>query len=182
MTRTSALLLAVWLLAGCRGEEVEVHRVLKAAVSEAVPAPVPPAADERALRWDAPKGWRALPGGGMRYATFVIPGPGGSSVELSVVALQGRAGGELANINRWRGQVGLPPLDEGSLEKRSERVNSAAGTLRAVDYGGREPAGTRILGAILRWREKTWFFKILGPDPAVAAAKPAFLAFLKSLR
>ena len=80
--------------------------------------PPPRPTGQGALKWALPKGWTETPGSGMRYATLTPPGAG--KVEMSVVVLPGAAGGELANVNRWRGQIGLPPLDEAALGSRPE--------------------------------------------------------------
>ena len=40
----------------------------------------------------------------------------------------------------------------------------------------------RIVGAIVPVNGATWFFKLMGPDATVSAAKPAFLEFLKTVR
>lgn len=172
-------LLAAALACGCGREDVEIYRVPKegaSALEAAAPAAPTPAG--RALSWDAPAGWQPRPAGGMRYATFVIPGPAGEA-ELSVVTLPGDAGGALANVNRWRGQIALAPLDAKGLESLSRRVESRAGPLRVVDFSA---GRSRLLAAILSKGGSSWFFKMTGPPSAVGAAKPGFLLFLKSLR
>jgi hypothetical protein len=40
---------------------------------------------------------------------------------------------------------------------------------------------SRTLGAILYLGDEAWFFKLSGPDATVAAQKPAFLDFLKTV-
>ena len=50
--------------------------------------------------------WVVKPPAPMRKATFGVPA-GSAEADLSITAFPGDVGGELANINRWRGQVGL---------------------------------------------------------------------------
>jgi len=50
----------------------------------------------------------------MRFATFLAPGSSGL-VEVAVTRLAGRGGGELANVNRWRDQMGLAPISADEL-------------------------------------------------------------------
>lgn len=57
-----------------------------------------------------------------------------------------------------------------------DRQGDGAGT--ESDPGERE----RMLAAIVPQGPQTWFFKVTGPDQAVAAQKAAFDEFLKSLR
>ncbi|MGC3999261.1 MAG: hypothetical protein QM767_18210 [Anaeromyxobacter sp.] len=111
-----AALLAASMLAGCDRDGVTHFRVpreraqplaMPAAMTGAPPGmqgdvPPPPPV-EGGLRWSLPQGWtEARGGGGMRFATLKPAVPG--KVDVSVVVLSGAAGGELANVNRWRNQ------------------------------------------------------------------------------
>jgi hypothetical protein len=52
-----------------------------------------------------------------------------------------------------------------------------------VDFANPQAAKSqRILGALVPYGGATWFFKLMGPDSTVAAAKPAFLAFLQNVK
>jgi hypothetical protein len=116
----------------------------------------------------------------MRKASFAVPGPGGSA-DLSVTAFPGDVGGELANVNRWRGQVGLRPLSDADLPGAAERVQLNGMQFVIVDLaGGQSPK--RLLGAIVPFGDGTWFFKLLGPDAVVAANRQAFLDFLRTVK
>ncbi|TBR26358.1 hypothetical protein EPO15_00275 [bacterium] len=131
-----------------------------------------------ALSWKAPAGWTEKAGAGMRRATFVVPGSAGPA-DLSVISLPGDAGGDLPNVNRWRGQIGLPAWDEASFKKGAVKVPSKAGTFTLVDLSG---GGQRMAAAMLTRNEETWFFKLLGPDATVGAALPAFRGFLAGIK
>lgn len=106
------------------------------------------------ISWVLPVGWTQREASGMRYATLVpAAGP-----EVSVTRLGGGGGGMLANVNRWRGQVFLPPLTEAEL----------AASLKEVSLGGEDKASVvdivgpkgRILGALIPVAGgQTWFFK-----------------------
>ena len=39
-----------------------------------------------------------------------------------------------------------------------------------------------MLGAMVPYEGAMWFFKLSGPDALVAATKPAFLEFLKTVK
>src|SRR5690606_17030938 len=74
--------------------------------------------------WVAPAGWSRMPGERpMRVATYEAASESGP-VEVAVTRFPGRVGGELANINRWRGQMGLPAIDESELESVIERFEA----------------------------------------------------------
>jgi hypothetical protein len=52
--------------------------------------------------------------------------------------------------------------------------------LTGPDATGKPPA--RILVAVVKREEQTWFFKLQGPSDLVATQKSAFDGFLKSVR
>jgi hypothetical protein len=85
------------------------------------------------VRWTLPAGWREEKGkAGDRVATLSF-GKTAPAFELSVTKLGGAAGGPLANVNRWRGQLGLSPLGEAELPANSAPLSG--GGLR-VDFEG----------------------------------------------
>lgn len=78
--------------------------------------------------WKTPKGWTEEPGTGMRKATFVIAtgekssraeeysGNGGVNSKLECTVIPLPSTGVLANVNRWRKQIGLPGLSAEELK------------------------------------------------------------------
>jgi hypothetical protein len=132
------------------------------------------------MKWVAPKGWTETPGSGMRYATLTPPGAG--KVELSVVVLPGPAGGEPANVNRWRGQIGLPPLEEAALAANRKAVKTKAGQVAVYDFTSLGESKTRMVAGLLATADgNTWFFKLMGDADPVAKAKPSFMKYLETL-
>lgn len=141
-----------------------------------------PTANGSDLAWSAPADWKPKPAGAMRKGSFTVSGAAGDA-DLSITAFPGDVGGELANLNRWRGQIQLGPLTDADLPGATTRVEQNSLTFVVVDYvspSSNKPS--RILGAIVPFNGATWFFKLMGPDATVAEAKPAFLEFLKTVR
>ena len=202
-----------WMAAGCGKDEVRVYQApqdappvaaanpqggaaLTSAASE-IPksaasgssssAGSESSASERpAVPWTVPAGWEEKPASGMRVASYGVKRPDGRSVDISVVAMGGGAGGELENVNRWRDQIGLEPATEADLAGLRSII--PAGNRQVVMYqldgkkavlDGKYPA--RTLAAILPAGEMTVFFKITGESALVAEQKPQFLAWLKSV-
>lgn len=135
-----------------------------AAVAFAQPATRPAApAGERfvagSLVFTLPAGWKAEPGSGMRFATLVTPG----GVPVSVTRLNGDGGGVLMNINRWRGQLMLPPIDAAELAKVTTAVDAAGLKMIYVDI--KSDAG-RTVGAVIPTGNLTWFLKAQVKDAA----------------
>lgn len=137
-----------------------------------------PVASGPGLAWSAPAGWDDVAPGPMAKATYRIAGPEGTA-ELAAYAFPGDVGGELANVNRWRGQAGLPPLGEGELGGALTRIAAGGLSIDVVDVDG---PTSHLLGAIVPFGGSTWFFKLTGPSALVAREKAAFLAFLRTLR
>ena len=189
------LLLSALVLAGvgCKQEGVTHFRVAKETAQAAAPAPAapppsmgagevpPPPAPTAALKWTLPKGWSEEKSGGMRYATLKAPAQG--KLDISVVFLAGAAGGELANVNRWRGQIGLGPLDEAALGKARTAVKSRAGAVAGFDFTSDGQAKTRMVVGLLTTADgNSWFLKMVGDEAPVAKNKADFMRFLESLR
>lgn len=195
-----ALAAATLLLTACGDDQVSVYKVpkekepdLPVAAADSGPqaaAPAPgasmadtavPTASGDALVWQAPAGWTQKPAGAMRKASYSVPGDAGES-DLSVTAFPGDVGGELANVNRWRGQIALPPLAPEDLDGAVTRVDQGALKITLVELSSKgDPNNKAILGAIVPLGGATWFFKLSGPGTSVKAAKPAFLDFLRTV-
>jgi hypothetical protein len=89
-------------------------------------------------QWTLADGWQERPGSDIRYATLILPGAG-KPLELTVTALR-RSGDDaayaLVNINRWRGQLQLPPISADRLADESTQVTLAGATATVVDLVG----------------------------------------------
>ena len=126
------------------------------------------------LQYTLPPGWQEKPLSPMRLASFKAIAPNGKETDVSVVSLPGIAGGDLANVNRWRGQVQLAPIDEDTLAKSAEHVSANGHDFLVVDLVSDAPIDgekQRILAAILDENERAWFIKMTGEDAAVASQK-----------
>ena len=92
------------------------------------------------------------------------------------------AGTDDANVNRWRGQVGLSPVSPDELQKSAENVEAGGQPAQLYDIAGTNPGSgnaERILGVIQHRDDVAWFFKMTGDADLVEQQKPAFVAFLK---
>jgi hypothetical protein len=199
------LLLSASLLAfGCKpAPQVTRYEVKGEAAPVAAPAPAPaaqapaaaPAASApmvapasmkaEAASFDAPKwaklpaGWSVGPENSMRKATWIVSGPNGSTAEIAVTVFPGSVGGLAANVNRWRGQVGLPPSspDEIAASAKSGKV----GGIESQRFVMTSTDGKTSLDAFMTPKDgATWFFKMKGDAAAVAANAAAFAAFLSA--
>lgn len=194
MPKTTALLslaLLTLMLTGCKKkEEVRFYQAPKdepspLTANPALPPAQPPAAGSKPA-WQKPEGWTEKPASAMRLASFSSAEKDGESADISVVTLGGPAGGALANVNRWRGQIGLPEVDEAGLATQLTDMQIDGKAARIIDMAGTEPPEgktkpQRTIVAMVEVAGQTWFFKMSGEDSVVAAEKPALLAFLNSV-
>jgi hypothetical protein len=116
----------------------------------------------------------------MRYATLKPPVLG--KIDGSVVVLPGPAGGELANVNRWRNQIGLPPIDDAALAGARKVIQTKAGPLNVYDFTNGGKDGSRVVAGLTESGGSTWFVKLSGDAGSVGAARDDFMKLLRSLR
>jgi hypothetical protein len=92
------------------------------------------------VTWTAPEGWKEEKGPAPRYATFHL-GPKEKPIELSVTMLGKEAAGILPNVNRWRGQLGLAPVDEAGLAELTKDIKVNDGSAVLVSMTGSTAKG-----------------------------------------
>jgi hypothetical protein len=208
----STLLLGTLFLYSCKDRQITAYRAPKDPAPAVMPAassgqsgmpadhpPIPaggatpapggsmantavPTAGGSDLKWTAPDSWTPKSGSSMRKGSYAVKRDG-AEADLAITAFPGDTGGLHANLNRWRGQVGLSPASPAELDAALQHVDGQGLHFEVIDLVG--TAGnppTRLIGAIATYNGNSWFFKLLGPDPVVAAEKPAFLQFLQTVK
>lgn len=131
------------------------------------------------IKWQVPQSWTAVSPSSMRFASFTAPAENGEKIDISVVTFPGDGGSDPDNINRWRGQIGLPPLDRSSVGSQIAPLKTANATFSTTDIVG---AKTRTIAAWIRHDGRAWFFKATGPSAAVEKEKANFVKFIESVR
>lgn len=166
----------VLVIPGCEQRGIEEQEVAKGIEdvpeqAESTPAEQADASEEpdtRALGpWTVPDGWTLDPEPRqMRLATYLAPDPGGE-VEVAVSRFPGRVGGELANINRWRGQMGLSPVDASGLESVIERFTAPG--FEGYETRIESPNGVMLAAGVYDTNaDQSWFVRATVADTAVA--------------
>ena len=162
-----AACLATLLLTGCKDGGVD-------------PASAVSSPPEAILPQNLPDGWREAPASTVRSASYVLPGPGGTVADASLVITPGQPGGLLRHVNAWRVQFGQQPLDQGAFERTCRWTSTAVGEGVVVDItglaDGADPAfDGRLVAVVVERPAKTWFFKLRGNAALVAEHRTAFL-------
>lgn len=146
-------------------------------MTAANPAPSrPPAASSNLPNWTVPESWSDKGPRSMILASFSSQG---GAVEITVSMLGGGAGGTLPNINRWRGQVGLPPASEADLTSIAINIGVSGIDSTYVSLPG---ASQQIDAVIVPKGNQTWFFKAMGAPAAVQQETDNFKSFVQSVQ
>lgn len=132
------------------------------------------------LSWSTPEGWTERAPGAMRAVDFAV----GAEGECYLTLLGGDGGGLEANVQRWRGQMGLQPATAEELRAlRSFTFFGADGVV--VDLEGtwsEKRADYRLLGVLSIDDGEARFLKFVGPAALVGAEREAFFDLARSLR
>ena len=135
--------------------------------------------------WTVPPGWQEIPPAEFLLAEYTITGANGAKADVNVAMLNGEGGGVLPNVNRWRGQLGLPPATEENLPTVTSTLEVAGGQGTMVDMTGTDPKTgqkARLIGVILPQAGQTWFYKLMGDEQLVGQQKEAFVKFIQSAK
>jgi hypothetical protein len=150
---------------------------------------LPPGAmsQEANPQWAVPKDWEEGKPAPMRRATFFVKSADGQSAEIAISAFPGDVGGLLANVNRWRGQIGLGPVAPDEVASITSDVEVGGTKATVVDFQtDAAPAGKshpqRMVVVTLPHEGNSWFFKMTGDAPLVGAQREALVQFVKSVK
>jgi hypothetical protein len=127
--------------------------------------------------WEVPASWRELPAGQMQVAKFAVPARGPAKAEVSISRFPSDTGGTLANVNRWRRQLGLAEVSEAELAGMVSALGPSHPEGKLVDLTHEQ---RRLVGAIVPRSGAYWFYKLMGDAAAVAPEKDAFVRFAQS--
>ena len=128
------------------------------------------------ISYDTPAGWNQGDLKTMRQAAFIVA-DGEKTASITVIRL--RPSSVLANVNRWRDQIGLAAMTQAELDKefKTLTVDGIAG-----HYSESVGKTETILGVIVERDGQAWFIKLQGDVKLAAAEKERFEAFVKSVK
>jgi hypothetical protein len=100
---------------------------------------------DKPLAWELPTGWKLDKANRQgRYATIFVGEKDALELSITKLSREGQASSVLANVNRWRNQLALPPVTEDELRSDIKELKAEAGTITVVDLTG---AGSGKTGA-----------------------------------
>jgi len=159
------------------------------------PSASAPSANDAAPN-DAPKftlapSWKSVPAQGMSKAEFVVS-DGPQETRVKIFDFPANAGPMIAdplvNINRWRAEIGLSPLEKEGLASATQSIEidgqKATYAPMIPDAAKQEESKSKeaTLAAIVKTGNQVWFIKMRGERELVKKHQDEFKAFLKSLK
>jgi hypothetical protein len=133
------------------------------------------AAEQSDIKFEKPGEWTEVPPKQFITAAFEVT-DGAKKLSITV----SRAGGsKVANVNRWRGQLGVGPLSEDEINKSLQKftVGDRAGQLVEIK------SDTQTLTAVMiEDGERTVFVKLMGDPELAVRERKRFETFAKSLK
>lgn len=194
MIKTTLPLLMILIAAGCGRQEPESYRIPKE--SPAVPPSKMPmmggtdadnaavmqahaammeSVEQQAFEAELPEGWTQKGASGMRMASYAIAG---TSIDFYLISLT--TGDVTGNVNRWRGQVGLP---DAAPDEIAAAVETFEVDGHAVSYTEiyNEEGGKGIIAAIIDLSPSYWYFTAKGSVDELKAHAGAIREFIAGI-
>lgn len=143
-----------------------------------------PVANEVPIEWDAPSSWTQVAASQFRTVNYRLAG----ETECYVSLLPGAAGGQVANVNRWRSQMGLAPTTDDELEAGPKIQLFGQPAPLVVLEGSFSGMGAEVrsdwvmYGTLLVAPGGTLFVKMVGPRSEVLPERDNFVRFCGSIR
>lgn len=141
--------------------------------------------EEEGFHYVLPNGWTTDEPTDMRFINLHPAGL--KEAECYVTLLGGDGGGMVANLNRWRTQMGLEPATEQELLAlptikllgRDASFLELEGSFAGM--GGMPVEGYGLLGTLISTPQATIFVKMTAPMEVIQAERDAFIQFCDSL-
>ncbi len=145
-----------------------------------------PAAGPGEIAWDAPPAWQSAPNPNpMRKATYKIPKTGGDADDAELT-VSSASGGVEANIKRWEMQFAqakakAEPRNPNGLKVTLVEIKGTYSSGGMMGGPATPKKDQMLLGAIVDAGETQHFFKLVGGEKTVTAAKKDFEKLVASL-
>ena len=180
-----------WSFSGCQKPKIRTYLAPKDVADthdhEHDDNPKPPAAGEEKpapkITYQVPAGWQETAPNSVSVAAFKIQRDG-AEASVNITPLPSLAGREAMLINMMRNTAGLPPLEDSAITSALQPVEIGGSPGQMFEVTGTPEGGApmRMITAFVHQPNASWFYKLSGNEALVAAQKPVFVEFLKSVR
>lgn len=100
------------------------------------------------VTWKAPESWKERAGGEFRITTFLVPQGDAKPLELAITRLDASEGVNdkylQANLSRWRGQLGLDPIEPADIPQITTKVKFQGGEAWVCNFAGMPAPGASM--------------------------------------
>lgn len=162
-------------LLSCQNNDKEVREFRAPKLKKEIKFTPPKAA----LSWDVPKGWVQKKGSSLRVGSFDVAQ---GKADASIVILGGAAGGVVANVNRWRQQIGLETLKPEQIAKATLKDKGKLGEFVWFKLVNEKQPDQAIYAAIMNHQGKSVFLKLSGPASVLKSEETHFLNLGRSIQ
>ncbi len=131
------------------------------------------------MRYVVPAGWQSGSQRPMRLATFLV-NEDGKKIEITLSRLGVNPGSMLANVNRWRGQVGLQEIDQAKLTDDTQTLQVDGTSCSYFELNG--DSGQAIDVVVVKRPDSTLFIKMMGNRDLATKERAKFKQFAESFR
>ena len=177
----SFILLLLVSLSCDSGHHTRTYHLPKTKVNTFTPSTVDKVTTISRFTWEKPASWIPAEGSAMRLASFEIPYSIGSG-DLSIMELGGDGGGLEANVNRWRGQIGLGPLTKLEIEDEAGNGVSQLGNYQLFRLINLEKKESAFLAAVFPLESRTLFIKLTASTDGILEIEKDFKDFCSSMK
>lgn len=138
----------------------------------------PPRPSRPRFESKAPEHWKSIPSGQFTLAKYQVA----DEDDSAVISVSTAGGSFKMNVDRWRGQLGLPPTEsESDIEAETVTVNGHSGRRVRLD-GKKNGKDASIIVSMIQKGQSTWFFKLDGDTSLVDKETEAYDQFLSSVQ
>lgn len=194
MKYDALLLIPLLFLTACGGDEPATYQVPKQATPKAPAQTMGSASDNQAIQAahaaqnamapaetgftsKLPKGWTEVSSSSaMRKMSYSIEG---TSIDFYLISLS--MGDVPSNVNRWRGQVGLPPVLPEAIAQDLVIFEVGGHAVNYIEIYNEE-GGKGIIAAIIDLAPQYWYFTAKGSVDELKAHASDIRDFLESIR
>lgn len=153
------------------GTDADNQAVLAAHAAMTAQAPASPG-----FTSTLPAGWTEKPGSGMRKVSYSIEG---TAIDFYLISLS--MGDVPSNVNRWRGQVGLPDSTPADIAKEVQVLKAGGHDVSYIEVYNAD-GGKGIIAAIIDLSPNYWYFTAKGTVDELQAKASEIRVFLESIQ
>ena len=178
--QNTIILIAIVFLSCDSGEHLRTYRLPKINMIPDKQDAVTNRNGKLKLSWEKPESWIEKSGHAMRLVSFNVPFSNGIG-DLSMTTFEGSSGGVEANVNRWRQQIGLEPLNVSEIKQSSVSRDGKLGKFELFKLVNEKNPDSAILSAMFHLETSTLFVKLAIDSNGIEETENDFITFCKSI-